>query len=564
MSSPSSHHRAARRITWGAPVARGALGTVYRGHLRDLDLQVAVKVLHPELIRDAAAVARFVGGARHAARIEHPNVIRVHEVGRRGDLHYLVTAFVPGIDLDRLLRTAPGGLRTAEALWIARQAAAGLFAAHAKGVVHRNLEPGNLLLHRRGGVLLNDFGAPGRARPATGPAALYAPPARFGRAPEAGSTVDVFALGRLLLQMLTGRRPGAGPRPSSMRAELSQLREEDVDPRVLQLTARCVAADPGRRPRDGRALLESLAALAPDAPPKSLIARIRRSAPRGAVVAPVPQRTSSSTARRRGSPARPTPRPRVAAEPRYWLPRGYRIAPDASIRNGLATILIHANSGVELRLIPAGRFLRGSVVGELDEQPIREIHITRPFYLSTTPITQAQWRAVMPTNPSHHRRPELPVDRVRWLDARAFAAKLGARLPSEAEWEYAARAGWSGIFPIENFGRDTANFARLRPAGRTTSAPGNAPRNRWGLQDMAGNVWEWCEDVYVRDAYRNGAENDPIQREGSAERVLRGGSWRAPSWSCRISKRHYAPATHTAADIGFRIALTVDREHSVL
>jgi formylglycine-generating enzyme required for sulfatase activity len=232
------------------------------------------------------------------------------------------------------------------------------------------------------------------------------------------------------------------------------------------------------------------------------------------------------------------------------------------------TVELPGGVKLEVRWIAPGKYLRGSPEAEpgrdRDESPQHEVTLTRGFYLGTYEVTQEQWVAVMGANPSVFRqgKPEdarqRPVDSVSWQDTQRFLERLNAlglgkfRLPSEAEWEYAARAGtatpyyWTGDRVHQNAWANSRSFATTQPAGKK-------PPNPWGLHDMAGNVWEWCSDWY--GPYPNGAATDPAGPATGRERVFRGGSWYDFPVSLRSANRHrHAPDERYPA-IGFRVAM---------
>jgi len=218
--------------------------------------------------------------------------------------------------------------------------------------------------------------------------------------------------------------------------------------------------------------------------------------------------------------------------------------------------------GMRFVLVPAGEFLMGSPEGEplreADEGPVHRVRITRPFYMGATEVTQAQWTAVMGSNPSAFRGGALPVEHVSWHDAVAFAEKLSARegrryrLPTEAEWEYACRAGSQTPFSSGGaLAPDCANcdFAcagapsrdRRAAGGEKTTPAGALEPNAWGLHDMHGNVYEWCSDWYDAWYYGRSPVDDPPGGKQTSQwtaKILRGGAFYSPSWACRSAARH--------------------------
>ncbi|MEO5347440.1 MAG: formylglycine-generating enzyme family protein [Magnetococcus sp. YQC-9] len=238
---------------------------------------------------------------------------------------------------------------------------------------------------------------------------------------------------------------------------------------------------------------------------------------------------------------------------------------DKSITNGI---------GMELQWIPAGSFLMGSdptvdKQAVATEQPVHAVEISQPFYLGKFEVTQAQWQLIMGYNQSAFQGPNLPVETVSWPQIQQFFQRLNEkerttsyRLPTEAEWEYAARAGsrtirpWGdGIEEMEKhawFGYDQGN------ALRHTHPVGKLAPNAWGLYDMLGNVWEWVADKYDHRYYTQSPSRDPRGGEHGEDRVVRGGSWNNAAEYVRVANRHYYYEKHRNEMVGFRVAKSVE------
>jgi len=251
--------------------------------------------------------------------------------------------------------------------------------------------------------------------------------------------------------------------------------------------------------------------------------------------------------------------------------------------------------GIELVLTPPGSFMMGSTEADVQrafeqaqhdfgnnaklewftpEKPQHEVRIREGFYMGRYEVTQAQWQAVMGNNPSHFKGDNLPVETVSWNDAQAFIEKLNQlndgyiyRLPSEAEWEYACRAGTTTEFAFGNsLSSDQANFDGRYPYGgaakgvyrEKTTPVGSFQPNAFGLYDMHGNVWEWCEDVYHSNY--DGAPTDGSARLSGGDsslRVLRGGSWYSFAFNLRSAIRvRITPGLRDVA-YGFRLVAVV-------
>jgi formylglycine-generating enzyme required for sulfatase activity len=222
-------------------------------------------------------------------------------------------------------------------------------------------------------------------------------------------------------------------------------------------------------------------------------------------------------------------------------------------------LTLDLGGGVTLKLvrIPAGKFM----MGEGQEQ--HEVTLSKPFYMGVTEVTQAQYQAVMGTNPSTFKGATNPVEMVSWDDATEFCKKLSektrqaVRLPTEAEWEYVCRAGTETIFCFGNADSALGDYAWYKEnSGSATHPVGQKKPNAWGLYDMHGNVWEWCADWY--GDYPKAAVTDPQGPASGPFRVLRGGSWYFSADYCRAARRfNYNPDHLDFNYCGFRVAVSV-------
>ena len=235
---------------------------------------------------------------------------------------------------------------------------------------------------------------------------------------------------------------------------------------------------------------------------------------------------------------------------------------------GEGTFTLPGGVSLEMVWIAPGTFQMGSSQGDSDERPVHEVTIRQGFYLGKYEVTQAQWEAVMGSNPSRFSGcGDCPVERVSWVDAQVFIRKLNEmegenryRLPSEAEWEYAARAGSGTVYSWGNeIGNNRANCRGCgsRWDGEKTAPVGSFPANAWGLHDMHGNVWEWVQDCW--NGNYEGAPVDGSAWESGAcsARVLRGGSWSYEPGYLRAAGRVGLTSGDRYSHFGFRIARTV-------
>jgi len=215
---------------------------------------------------------------------------------------------------------------------------------------------------------------------------------------------------------------------------------------------------------------------------------------------------------------------------------------------------------MEFVWIPAGRFQMGADEGSGDEKPVHTVTISKGFWMGKYEVTQEQYEQVAGSNPSKFKGSKNPVEKVNWHHAKAFCEavtkKTGrtVRLPTEAEWEYACRAGTTTRYYTGDYESDLAEAGWWGGnSGKKTHPVGQKIPNAWGLYDMHGNVWEWCEDWYGK--YPSGSVTDPTGPATGSARVFRGGSWIDAAGKCRVAYRHGINPDYADALIGFRVCL---------
>jgi len=222
---------------------------------------------------------------------------------------------------------------------------------------------------------------------------------------------------------------------------------------------------------------------------------------------------------------------------------------------------------LEMVLIPAGTFMMGSPESEKNrgdwEGPQHKVTITKPFFMGKYEVTQAQWQAVMGNNPAHFKGINNPVEQVSWDDCQAFIKKLNQinqgtfRLPTEAEWEYACRAGTTTRFYWGNdlFEIRIGEYAwYANNSGKNNHEVGIKKPNAWGLYDMSGNIWEWCQDWY--GSYSFMSQNNPTSANSGEYRVYRGGGWGNIAGDCRSADRLWGWPDNGSSLNGFRVCRT--------
>jgi formylglycine-generating enzyme required for sulfatase activity len=225
------------------------------------------------------------------------------------------------------------------------------------------------------------------------------------------------------------------------------------------------------------------------------------------------------------------------------------------------TVRLKNEIDFEMVFISGGTFTMGATEGkdvQADEKPLHQVRLSK-YYIGKYAVTQAQWKAVMYTNPSEFKGDNLPVENVSWDEVQKFIQKLNRqtgklyRLPTEAEWEFAARGGTKSEGYIYSGGRKADDVAWYdKNSGKKTHEKGKKFPNELGIYDMSGNVFEWCNDWY--ENYNKGSQSDPKGTLSGIGRVIRGGSWGSPAHYSRVSRRGNQPQSHKSPVLGFRLA----------
>ena len=238
-----------------------------------------------------------------------------------------------------------------------------------------------------------------------------------------------------------------------------------------------------------------------------------------------------------------------------------------SVASGSNTISIPVKNGISIEMVKveAGTFLMGATSEmkdpDSDEKPVHQVTLSNDYYMGKYEVTQALWEAVMGSNPSNFKGDNLPVEKVSWNDCQEFISKLNSltgrkfRLPTEAEWEYAARGGkksrsyqYSGSSYISDVAWYDGNGAR------ETYPVGTKQANELGIYDMCGNVYEWCLDWY--GSYSSFSQTNPTGADSGSNRVDRGGCWGTSAMSCRLSSRDCCTPDCRSRILGLRLALS--------
>ena len=299
-----------------------------------------------------------------------------------------------------------------------------------------------------------------------------------------------------------------------------------------------------------------------------------REAARAEAEPAMPERPTVSTE----APPVPVPEERADVDvspPREWTSEKRTVTAATPDGEQEKEITYHKNTiGMEFVKISAGEFMMGSPGSEAergsDEGPQHRVQITSPFYIGVHEVAQARYESVMGKNPARSKAASNPVELVSWDDAVEFCRRLSQqegltyRLPTEAEWEYACRAGTATPFHTgETISTQLANYDGDHTYGSgkkgvdrgETTAVGRFPTNPWGLHDMHGNLWEWCQDFHGDYYYTGSPVQDPRGPANGSGRVLRGGSWASPTNDCRSANRDRHDPSRPDHRIGFRVVM---------
>jgi len=494
---------------------------------------------------------------------KHPHIVGLEDLSLEHEPYWLAFEYVSGGTLEALMRAKR--FTWEEALELFMPLVQAMSEVHQVGIMHRDLKPANILLTAEGRPKIADF----RIGKVTVEQEIqqthtqfttlgagsfgYVSPEQLEGQP-AHPADDVYSLAVIWWQMLSYTlKPPRFIRDS--------LEEVEMPEGAKQLILDCLDQPRKKRPQDAGELLKRLLS------------------PGLAVIEGLPVLTSRP-------PKVSTPSKVVEVEDRKGQlftfetvlvdRRGQIIKRDSHQASQIATVntAIDLGKGVTLEMvqIPAGTFLMGAAPNEAEAQsseyPQHQVTL-KSFYLGKYPVTQAQWQAIMDNNPSSFKGEKRPVENVSWEDAKAFCDRLSQRtgqtfrLPSEAEWEYACRAGTTTPFYFgETITPDLVNYNSNNPYGdategkyrQETTPVGNFPPNAFGLYDMHGNAREWCEDVW-HENYEGAPTDGSIWETGgdNSYRLLRGGSLFHHAVWCRAACRSKYTPNSSGNLVGLRV-----------
>ena len=611
----------------------GGMGVVYGAFDNRLERSVAIKFIRTDKIAPSDLdhlLKRFEREAKVLARFDHANIVTIYDYGEFQEQPYLVMQYLSGGSLKDLIGQK---MSWHKALQIASEIAAGLAYAHQAGVLHRDIKPGNILLTQEGKVKITDFGIArllesGDSTQLTatgigiGTPDYMSPEQCMGL--EANPQSDVYALGVVLYELITGNKPFTADTP--MAVMIKQVHDPLPDPRTYvpdlpealnELLLKALAKDPAHRFKDMHSFelaIQELLAL--DLPPFITNIREKEVQPQSVIDEQDSTRTNSENQNNASShlagvdletsvdleplnldqqtdilpPADLKPVAAKQRKKRLILTLFVLIAAGLILiavvlyltgvikpfnRQAQARIRTNPVNGMVQVYVAGGKFQMGNQSGAADEQPLHEL-ILGPYWIDQYEVSNQQYascveagKCVEPAEISSLTRSayygltdfqNYPVVYVSWQAALNYCNWAGGRLPTEAEWEKAARGSLDlRLYPWGEQPPD-CEMANFDNCVGDTSAIGSYAQNisPFGVYDMTGNVSEWVSDWYQADAYAGQETINPTGPSDGYKKVIRGGNWYTDNTGIELAYRDRNYPDFHGPQVGFRCAASVD------
>jgi len=648
-------------------VASGSMGAVYLVTDLKRNAPLAMKVLHADLADDPTVFKRFQREAQALRQLKHPNIVPFYGLYQDQSATFLLEAFIPGSSLQQILRENHK-LPVKEVLAYMKGLCAALGYAHSLNIVHCDVKPGNVMVDHKGGIYLTDFGIArfvGATTTTTmgvaGTPAYMAPEQIVGRG--IGPATDIYALGVVLYEILTGQKPFRGTEPEteaggdtpSDRIRYGHLRvlppdprqvNPAISPRMVQVMLKALAKNPTERFLSTQdffaAICWAVQARAEDVSEEAtILGQVMTQPPVNIPPISKPQKSSKSwligtgiglsllclsaiviggltVLNRLGTGSEsaitqtlvvtsvmyPTQDLSILTESTdiVVVPTLTIIVPPTSTietpTNAPAATLeyehVSPNDGMTLIYVPAGEFEMGGndayfnqaspvhtvyldafwldkievtngmfalfaiqtgYVGELEKQNITSFYVNAKW----VDLSGAGWRNPFGPSSTLEGRADYPVIQVTWNDAAAYCEWAERRLPTEAEWEKAARGPDAYLYPWGNTppSSNLANYGNMiGDLVRVGSYPGNI--SPYGALDIAGNVYEWVADYYDNTYYSHSPNSNPTGPASGKSRVMRGGSWQMEAHRLLTYEREASLPNAGNSNLGFRCAMDVN------
>lgn len=582
-------------------LGQGGMGVVYKARHIHFDEIYAIKRLWEQFSANEMVLNLFLNEAKILRRLNHKNIVHVTDIFSIENQNYIVMEYVKGRSLDEVIKKEVGPIRRERAINLFKQILEGIAYIHNQPapIIHRDIKPLNILVTDDDTVKITDFGiakaldAGGNASTVMKGTPVYMSPEQIINPKSVDIRTDVYSLGMTFYEMLCAKTPFSGDTTTTPTAVYAAIINGEVPPptqfypgitdALSDFVMKAIHKERNQRFANANEMLLALDNL---------------------------ERGGQTTVqdvlaedlyhfRLHHSTGETTVQDNPGFIPPFAPKKNHENRIDfGAVPKQVETFSPHVTPGPfncrEMVHVDGGRFMMGSYDGEPDEKPVHEVTVTS-FLIGKYQVTQELWQKVMGINPSNFKGENRPVECVSWFDAVDFCNKLsvqeglakcysksivkksgffsglvgaeeevitcdfsanGYRLPTEAEWEYAARGGnkskgykYSGSNEIE-----VVSWYGYEKSGRTTHDVGTKQPNELGLYDMSGNVWEWCWDRY--GGYTSTSETNPKGANSGSHRVLRGGSWDYDAEYCRVAYRSFNDPDYRHYIRGFRVART--------
>jgi formylglycine-generating enzyme required for sulfatase activity/tRNA A-37 threonylcarbamoyl transferase component Bud32 len=543
-------------------LGQGGFGITYLAQDHKRKKQVAIKSLNVSFLKQryrdkygntdsfgeflAQEQDKFNTEAMVLATFDHPHIVKVYpELFQENGLSCMVMEYVKGKNLEQYLH-ANGVFSESAGLGIIKGIGEALSYIHSRNYLHRDIKPANILLRESDNkAILIDFGLAREVNFAelmsltNAKTPVFAPPEQFENRSNFTPALDIYALAATLYVIIAVHEPPFIPLPSpylnakimldmKMAIEPPQKYNSQISQKVNDAILKGMELDYQNRPQSITEWFTFLGIQSQNNHLKTFTFEVVTTNAKGSII---------------------------------------------NKRNHSANYFVEdLGNGVKLEMveIPAGTFYMGSPENEAgrndSESPQHQVNVPS-FFMGKYPLTQAQYQAIMGNNPAHFKGNNRPVECVSWNNAVNFCRKLNQKtgknykLPSEAQWEYACRAGTTTPFYFgESITPDLVNYDGRYPYAnaptgqyrKQTTDVGTFPPNAFGLYDMHGNVWEWCEDDWNKN-YINAPINGSALIGRSKRKLVRGGSWLNLPVACRSAYRNYSDLVNLSTYIGFRV-----------
>jgi serine/threonine protein kinase len=518
-------------------IGEGGMGRVFRGNQLNLNKKVAIKILRNEYSGNKDVIERFKNEALILAKLKSPYIIDIINIYDIQGRPFYIMNYIPGSSLSNKINELKlSKPNTVTIISIMIKLLNALKIAHREGIFHRDIKPHNILIDQENNPYLIDFGISKVKSQegftmegiTLGTPGYMSPEQLEGH--EIDARTDIYSSGILLFEMLTGKLPF----------------EFDNIPQLIKVQL----SEPF--PQLSNFLESNLAQL----------------------FQPILEKACSKdiNLRYNSTEEMEIELNKIISEFCYKPSSNSINITIPKIKSSVLQELIYTPFSLQLRLINPGAFDMGALLkdkdSKLNEKPRVKIKIEHPFYVSTTPITQKVYQEITGKKPSKFDNPDAPVENMSYIDALKFIDLINNntkysfgneipgiyRLPTEIEWEYFARGGSNYIYTFGDDKYQLDNYAYYSEnSGNTTHSVAEKKPNSLGIYDLMGNVWEWCQDYYDNEFHEKRAEDNSYYPKNGKYRVVRGGSFKDPSVSLRLSARKGFLLEEKTEYIGFRI-----------